>query len=70
MLCLLVNKRLSSNKQELILIKINYSNNYYYLNKLATYVYTTVSIGIWELKFTKGTKSVSVDIGNFLHEAL
>ena len=38
---MLVNKCLSSNKQELILIKFNYSNNYYYLNKLATYVYTT-----------------------------
>ena len=38
---MLVNKCLSSNKQELILIKFNYSNNYYYLHKLATYVYTT-----------------------------
>ena len=41
---MLVNKCLSSSKQELILIKFNYSNNYYYLNKLATYVYTTVII--------------------------
>ena len=41
---MLVNKCLSSNKQELILIKFNYSNNYYYLNKLATYVYTTYNL--------------------------
>ena len=41
MLRMLVNKCVSINKEELILIKFNYSNNYYYLNKLATYVYTT-----------------------------
>ena len=41
MLRMLVNKCVSINKEELILIKINYSNNYYYLNKLATYEYTT-----------------------------
>ena len=49
MLCMLVNKCLSSNKQELILIKFNYSNNYYYLNKLATYVYTTNENGLFEV---------------------
>ena len=38
-------KCLSSNKQALILMKFNCSNNYYYLNKLATYVYTTQFIG-------------------------
>ena len=42
MLCMLVNKCLSSNKRELILIKFNCSNNYYYLNKVATYIYTTL----------------------------
>ena len=48
MLCKLVNKCLSSNKQELILIKFNCSNNYYYLNKLATHVYMTEVYRLYE----------------------
>ena len=59
MLCMLVNKCLSIDKQELILIKFNYSNSYYCLNKLATYVYTTeVKLKLQGLIRLKVRKSV------------